>query len=181
MTEIDKVKGSGLIPPRVSEGMVVAQVVVKFSGGLSPNTVKHAGRAALVVASAEMDSRKVHTALKVGGHSTRTAEGEFLKLVPVNSDLVNTLQELPDGTSVHTVDDKEKPELLKEAPKPAIIKADSNVLNRREITRRYIMNVFSTTEDPGKFGLLDLVKNEPEENNVIPFPTPAAEKSKPAA
>lgn len=179
MTEIDKTGQNNLTNNIATSGSVVAEVRVVFSGGVTPNDARHAGRAALVVVSSrDIHSSEVHRALRVGGHSTMTARGRFLKLVPPSGNPENSLQELPDGTSVHYAEES-SPVLLTEAPKPALVQSNTTTsLSRREISRRFVLNVFSPSNDPVKYGLLDLVQEVPKEesphgkDNIIQFPTP---------
>ncbi len=156
MTELDKtVKDSGR---KTTKGLIVARVDVVVSTGLSFNTARAAGKAALlVVNSRDIHSSAVHTALRIGGHSTKTARGGFLRLVPASGELENSLQELPDGTSIHIAEEPSKDPFI-EAPKTALIQgSEITSLPDRGISRRFIMNVFSTSHNPNEYGLQELL------------------------
>lgn len=154
MTEIKKIETGS---PATS-GMVVAQVDVVASIGLSFNNARAAGKAALlVVSSRDIHSSAVHAGLKLGGHSSEIIRGSFLKLLPPGGLPENSLQELSDGTSIHIAEEKSS-NPLQEAPKSALVQgADTTNLSRREISRRFIMNLFSTSNDPKKYGLQELL------------------------
>jgi len=161
MTEIDNTVKSSLAS-NATDGLVVARVDVTASMGLSLNDAKAAGRASLIVVSSrDIHTSAVHRSLKLGGHSTKIVRGGFLKLVPVDGRIDNTLQEMPDGTSIHIAEENDAPDMLTNAPKPALVQPNpATSLSRREISRRFVMNVFSTSEEPEKYGLKDLIEDD---------------------
>lgn len=144
MTEIDqkKIRQSTISGTRRS---VLARFVATFSGGLSPNTVKDSGIAALAVAGAKIDTRKLHHGLKEGGNSTVILKGSFLDFVPVDGKIENDLQELP-GSIMH-ITEPEDVGLLDEAPRPAVINNTPALLGERP-SRVFHINVFSASEEP---------------------------------
>lgn len=146
MTEIDKKENIQQSTISGTRRSVLARFVATFSGGLSPNTVNDSGIAALAVASARMDTRKIHHGLKKGGNSTTILQGSFLDFVPVDGKVENALQKLP-GSVIH-VTEPENIEPLEEAPKPAVIDGNTPALLGERPSRVFHINVFSASEEP---------------------------------
>lgn len=134
------------------EGQVIAEVQINFSGGMSLDNVRHFGKGAFVVAAVdELDSRVTHDIAQTAGHSTIRAEERFRQPIAMNRRFDNTLQELPDGTSIHMAE-LNNPKILNEALKPALVAANSQDLGGG-VSRVVVMNVFSTSERPEDFGI----------------------------
>lgn len=150
MLEIKRAQNE--VASSAEEGSVIAEVQVSFSGGMSPNDARHAGKGALLVAIVEeLDPRIVHDAVDDGGHSTIRSEDRFLQPMPINQRFNNTLQELPDGTSIQ-MSELKNPKLLNDAPKPALVVGMGQDLGGG-VSRIVVMNVFTPSERPEDFGI----------------------------
>lgn len=147
MTELDKTKNNVPISTQTRRE-VLAKFMTYFSGGVTPNTMLDSGKTALAQVSANMDSRVVHTALKNGGHSTTRLEGSFLQMVPLESDISNVLQKLPDKV-IHIAAAEQDP-LIEEASKPSIIVSDLSDTAVGRPARIYHINVVSTEIEPSE-------------------------------
>lgn len=150
-----EIKRANLPVNESEEGSVIAEVDVHFSGGLSKRNAEDAGEGALIVASAdEMDPRDVHTALQNGGHSTVRARDRFLQPVPINRRFDNSLQKMPDGTSIQMSE-------IKNWRQP--IDSEERLLVSplaEGISRRVVMNVFTPSTRPEDFGIRVLPNNK---------------------
>ena len=177
MTEIDKQKaGSAVSPNPAISGNVVALFETEFIPNQTPNTARDSGKTSLTVVSAGMTSRRVPKALKEGGQTSEeeTLKGAFLQLIPADGQVGNILKEYPDGTRIH-ISEESGHDLLIDAPKPAVVNTKSKaVLSRREISRRIIINVFSTSADPSNYGIEDWFKRQEGEQTDTLVQSPAS-------
>lgn len=163
MTEIDP--KNSLTSNQAGSGLSVVRVEARFHQNVSPNTARHVGNALLAFRSAKFDTRIIGPVLKNSGQSSGELIGETEQTLPQDSNWENSLQEFPDGTYVHISEEVQTPELLNQAPKPAVVQQEGNKnITGRENTRRLIMHVISTSDDPGNYGIKDwFTKNEIKE------------------
>lgn len=149
--------------PVVSEGSVIMEVEVGFSGGLSVNNARDGAQGAFVVANAEeenIDPRTAaHDSLEKGGHSKVQARDQFRWVVPLGYKLNNTVKELEGGTYVQMSEIKDmKP--LEQASKPALVQVSNITSINGRPTIRAVMNVFSPSEKPEDFGIRRISPSE---------------------